>query len=122
MSTIKRYKLLGHGDFEVVVEIDHAVLTEEKLAEANSGFSCDTSRKHYGELRTFLNFLFRNLWFAQVESGGYTVEGLIDQFNWDRQGGGVEGCPKLDGSYGIRLIECAEVYPEDLALVDEVSV
>lgn len=98
MSDSKRnYRLTFMGLFEVFVEVDHAVLTEEKLREhMNFWTEGESLINGYGTpLKAFLTLLCRRIMKQSVLSLN-----VKDEFN----SGCIEGYPPLDGTHGLTLI------------------
>jgi hypothetical protein len=111
----KRYALVDFNDeFLVTVEIDHDVMTDERLHEINdfwSGSKGRLSDARGSVLVAVLKLLHCELWWTQARAGGLTRQGVIDAFAW-KNGNGIEGWPSLDGSDGIELIECDVLDPD----------
>ncbi|MGE8577707.1 MAG: DUF2528 family protein [Burkholderia contaminans] len=100
MTDIKKYVLTHDFSYEIVVDVDHNILTDEKLCELVrfwSGGDADIER--HGPLQAFLK-LFAARFFAA------TVEELSpkDAFNAGR----IEGFPAVDGSTGLRVVDYDE--------------
>ncbi len=127
-ETTKRYCLTG-DNFEMTVEIDHAVMTDEKLHEINRFW---TSAEHRLAmvggfvLNTVLEMLFCHVQRLIVEDPfGLNLNGVLHAFAWkDNQGSrknGEEGWPEMDGSYGIRIVSVTEVDLDDEPVISEVT-
>lgn len=124
----KLYRL--HGDnFDMTVEVDHAVLTEDKLHEINNFWSAADHRlkEHDGSvLDAILEMLFSKVQFMVAEAGGLlSLNSALFKFSWrDRRGAykdGEEGWPDMDGSYGIRIVEIGELTFDESPLIEEVQ-
>ncbi len=63
--------------------------------------------QHDGVLNAVLKMLAREIIFIQF-TAGYTIDGLIKQFDWD-SGNGQEGWPPMDGSHGIKIIDTEDL-------------
>ena len=105
---IKKYKVEHDSGAEMTVEIDHSIMTEEQLHELNNFWSTATERigdEDGNVLHAVLKLLLERVLLVQLE-GGYSIQGVINSFDWDYQhgNGGQEGYPKLDGSSGIKLL------------------
>jgi hypothetical protein len=118
MANIKRYEIDYDWKANVTVEIDHDIVTEEALHELNNFWSNAEYRvmQHDSVLNAVLKMLAREI--IQIQfTAGYTTDYLIKQFDWD-SGNGQEGCPPMDGSQGIKIIDT-----EDLELdYDDMSI
>lgn len=110
--TIKRYSVDCNDMAEVIIEIDHDVATEEKLHEINDFWS--NSEQRIGEARSVLGAVLKMLTakvlYLALEDGFAGVESVIRSFDYEIEGVvGHEGWPKLDGSYGIKLIDFTDL-------------
>lgn len=120
MSNIKQYKLSApFADFEVVVEIDHDKVTDELLTEINTFWSGDEERLDKADgnvLHAVLGMLYRRVWWALAEMGGYAhIETMVDHFKRH-----MEGWPLMDGSAGIRFISFDEIEFDHSVDIEEV--
>lgn len=114
-------------DFCLSVEVDRDLMTDERLHEINRfwGNADDLLAEADGDVfRAVLGRLFREVRAINLEHRGLHLEGVLHEFAWrDRRGepkSGVEGWPPLDGSEGLRLVECdAEVDLDDEPLISE---
>ncbi|MCW3642509.1 DUF2528 family protein [Burkholderia cenocepacia] len=100
MTNIKKYVLTHDFSYEIVVDVDHDILTEEKLCDLVRFWSeGDADIERNGPLQAFLK-LFAARFFAA------TVEEISpkDAFNAGR----IEGFPPVDGSSGLRVVEYDE--------------
>lgn len=105
---IKKYKVEHESGAEMIVEIDHSIMTEEQLHELNNFWSSSKDRLYREDgnvLYAVLKNLLQVVLSVQYE-GGLNLQGVINAFDWDYKygNGGQEGYPKLDGSSGIKLI------------------
>ncbi|WP_035276512.1 DUF2528 family protein [Desulforegula conservatrix] len=102
---IKKYKIDYDWKAEVRVEIDHDIATEEKLKEINDFWigAEDRVRQEGSVLNAVLKMLTRTCLLLQIEKG-YNTVGIIEEFDWDTSNGGIEGWPKMDGSFGFKLL------------------
>lgn len=105
MGNIKRYTVDYDWKAELEVEIDHDVMTDEKLHEINNFWSNAKSRidKHGSVLNAVLIMLAQQSMLIGV-SNDYNVYGIVSEFSWD-EGNGQEGWPPMDGSHGIKIID-----------------
>lgn len=118
MTNIKVYKIDYDLKASVTIEIDHDIVTETGLHELN-GFWTNANwrvKRDGGVLNAVLKMLAREIIYMQF-TAGYTIDYLIEQFDWD-SGNGQEGWPPMDGSHGIKIIDT-----EDLELeYDDMSI
>lgn len=105
MSSIKRYSIEAPfaDDFEVVVEIDHDLMTEELLHEINNFWSEAEDRLdecNGNVLYAVLGILYRRIWWSLAELGGDAhIDHMVDHFK-----NNLEGWPLMDGSAGIKFV------------------
>ena len=94
----KRYTITYDWSFDMVVTIDHDVLTDEKLHEINNFWSGaeDRLRRDKG------NVLHAVLRMLALRAFVTTVTDLAPEDMW--RVNPPEGWPPLDGSYGIQLL------------------
>lgn len=106
---IKKYNIEYDLKVNVYVEIDHSIATDEILKEIIEFWtgSEDLVKQAGGVLNAVLKMLTRTCLYLQIETG-YNVTGIIEKFDWDARNGGQEGWPKMDGSYGIKLLRVDE--------------
>lgn len=120
MSNIKRYRLdAPFAEFEVLVEIDHDLLTEELLHEINDFWSGSKERltdAHGIVLDAVLGILYRTLWFVVIESGNTSPESIAQEF------ARREGWPPLDGTNGIKIIHVDSVDFDHIPTIEEATV
>ena len=103
----KRYSINWY-DWDVVVEIDHDIVTDEKLHAINNFWTGADDRlcvANESVLDAVLCSLAERCFQLQIEYG-YTTKGLIGLFSWtDPLGfGPQEGWPNMDGTDGFKLI------------------
>ncbi|MBR7777400.1 DUF2528 family protein [Undibacterium rugosum] len=107
MSNIKKYKVT-YDLFDLYVEIDHEVMTDEKLHEINNFWGNATYRfksQNKGDITaTVLKLLASEVFRQSVTSWN-----PIDQFEWGK-GKGIEGWPSMDGSDGIKITHVDELF------------
>jgi len=99
---IKRYNVNWDHQLDLVVEIDHDQVTDEFLHSINSFWSEADDRLDDADnnvLNAVLKMLGQQCWELMI-ANGFNTYGLIQEFN-DR-----EGWPDMDGSYGIKIINC----------------
>ncbi|WP_221800465.1 DUF2528 family protein [Oceanobacter mangrovi] len=104
MSNIKLYRIDWDYKAELVVEVDHEVMTEEKLHEINNFWTSPESR--ISDAGTVLNAVLKMLTSRCIDlmiESGWGDSFLVDKFDWDKKYG-VEGWPQMDGSEGIKII------------------
>ncbi len=126
--TTKRYRMSA-DNFDMTVEIDHAVMTEDKLHEINRFWTGAESRLYEKDgfvLGAVLELLFCRVQRVIVEDPfGLSLEGVINEFAWkDHRGNrknGQEGWPDMDGSYGIRIVDVDEVLLDERPTIREVQ-
>jgi hypothetical protein len=93
----KQYRLTYADGYEMKVEIDHSILTEEKLHELNNFWSNAESRLiRCTVLDAVLKMLCSTFMAESVERFD-----PVAAFN----SGEIEGWPPLDGSWGIKLLD-----------------
>jgi hypothetical protein len=88
-----------------MVEVNHELMTEEKLHEINNFWSGHEARIRDDEtaLNAVLKMLTEAVARLQIEYN-YNTFGIVSLFDWD-DGGGQEGWPKMDGSFGIKITD-----------------
>ena len=98
----KQYTTCIGDAFYTTVQINHDVLTDEKLHGINSFWMDAEYRlsKHNGDVSLAVVERLAQRIFC-IEASGYDA---ADEFNQHR----VEGWPKLDGSEGLRLLICGD--------------
>lgn len=109
MANIKRYEIDYDWKASVTVEIDHDIVTEAELHNLNNFWSNAEWRikQHGGVLNAVLKALAWRVIYIQFTEG-YTIEGLIEQFDWNSRNG-QEGWPPMDGSHGIKIIDTEDL-------------
>ncbi|NTZ82386.1 DUF2528 family protein [Burkholderia metallica] len=96
MGNIKQYVLTHDFSYEVVVEVDHDVMTEAKLLELVRFWSNgEDDIERHGPLNAFLR-LFAAAFLAE------TVSSVDPKGSFNA--GRVEGFPAVDGSAGLRVL------------------
>lgn len=118
MADIKTYEIDYDLKASVTIEINHDIVSEADLHELNNFWTNANWRvkRDGGVLNAVLKMLAREIMYIQF-TAGYTIDGLIKQFDWD-SGNGQEGWPPMDGSHGIKIIDT-----EDLELdTDDMSI
>ncbi|AMH01850.1 DUF2528 domain-containing protein [Serratia liquefaciens] len=105
MPNIKRYEIEYDWKGSLTVEIDHEVMTDEKLHEINDFWSSNTYRisKQGSVLNAVLAMLAQQAFLIQI-SNDYNTYGVVSAFSWT-DGEGQEGWPPMDGSEGIKIID-----------------
>ena len=107
MTTIKTYTLDYDDKAEVIVEVDHDILNDELLHQINNFWS-DAKFRLIDCNGNILKVVLRLLATAALRE---------EIMNWSAvtsfQQGTMEGWPKLDGSYGIKLVKVEELTFED---------
>ncbi|WP_129954211.1 DUF2528 family protein [Escherichia coli] len=90
MSNIKKYIIDYDWKASIEIEIDHDVMTEEKLHQIN------------------------NFWSDLAISSDLNAYGVVCEFDWN-DGNGQEGWPPMDGSEGIRItdIDTSGIFDSD---------
>jgi hypothetical protein len=107
----KQYQLTYADGYDMTVEVDHSILTDEKAHELNnfwSGAQDRIDRRRGDIIETVLTMLC-------VEFMQLSVEHLDPEAAFNN--GEVEGWPPLDGSWGIKLVHY-EPFEFESALVD----
>lgn len=126
-GTKKCYRMIG-DNFEMTVEIDHAVMTEEKLHEINNFWTSPKSRvaDRGTVLHAVLALLFQRVQRVVVENPfGLNVHGVLYAFEWKGHCGepknGEEGWPEMDGRHGIRIVSVTDVDLDEEPVISEVT-
>ncbi|MCM2494576.1 DUF2528 family protein [Burkholderia glumae] len=100
MTNIKRYVLTHDFSYEIVVDVDDNIITDEKLCELVRFWSDGQAYiKQHGPLQAFLKLFAARFFAASVEELAPK-----DAFNAGR----VEGFPAVDGSSGLRVVDYDE--------------
>jgi hypothetical protein len=94
----KRYTLTYDWSFDMVVTIDHSILTDEKLHEINNFWSGAQERLRAARG----NICKAVLTMLALHAFRMTITDLDPEGRLRR--GEEEGWPPLDGSYGIQLL------------------
>jgi hypothetical protein len=103
MPDKKTYTVSYDNKFEMTVEIDHAVMTDEKLHEIND-FWGDAHYRFINADRDITKAVLKLL-AAHAFRLTLTSFNAIDAFNDNRQ----EGWPAMDGSEGITIVRIDDV-------------
>ncbi|MDO5940605.1 DUF2528 family protein [Burkholderia cepacia] len=112
MANIKQYVLTHDFSYEIVVDVDHDILTEAKLVELEMFWGDGEARiAQFGPLNAFLR-RFAARFFAE------SVSSLAPKalFNAGR----IEGFPAVDGSAGllVRSYDEFEFTAEDVDVLE----
>ncbi|OKP27645.1 DUF2528 family protein [Serratia fonticola] len=105
---IKRYVISWFCTLDLIVEIDHDILTEEKLHQINNFWIDAKGRLIDADgnvLHAVLKMLGRRC-FLLCAADWFDGSELATKFN-------EEGWPPMDGSHGIRIIDCDELEFEE---------
>lgn len=122
MSNIKRYSIEApfSEDFEVVVEINHDLMTDELLHQINNFWmeADDRLDEHDGNvLHAVLGILYRRVWWSLAEMGGDAhIDHMVEYFSKN-----LEGWPVMDGSYGIKFISYDSIEFDHQPKIKEVA-
>ncbi|ECX7396387.1 DUF2528 family protein, partial [Escherichia coli] len=105
MSNIKKYIIDYDWKASIEIEIDHDVMTEEKLHQINNFWSDSEYRlnKHGSVLNAVLIMLAQHALLIAISSD-LNAYGVVCEFDWN-DGNGQEGWPPMDGSEGIRITD-----------------
>ncbi len=99
----------------IEIEIDHDVMTEEKLHQINNFWSDSEYRlnKHGSVLNAVLIMLAQHALLIAISSD-LNAYGVVCEFDWN-DGNGQEGWPPMDGSEGIRItdIDTSGIFDSD---------
>ncbi|HFO6377389.1 TPA: DUF2528 family protein, partial [Escherichia coli] len=103
----------------IEIEIDHDVMTEEKLHQINNFWSDSEYRlnKHGSVLNAVLIMLAQHALLIAISSD-LNAYGVVCEFDWN-DGNGQEGWPPMDGSEGIRItdIDTSGIFdPDDMTI------
>lgn len=102
---IKRYNVNWDYQLDLVVEIDHDLVTDVLLHSINSFWSGAAGRLNDAEdnvLMAVLKMLGQQCWELMV-AHEFNTYGLIQEFSQR------EGWPTMDGAYGIKIIDCDQL-------------
>jgi Protein of unknown function (DUF2528) len=102
----KRYMVSYNHNFDMVVEIDHAVMTDELLHSIDDFWSdaeCRLDAESGDITKTVLKFLAAEAFRLTISTWD-----AIRVFDWN-SGGGQEGWPSMDGSAGIKIVSIDQV-------------
>ncbi|MFY7435245.1 DUF2528 family protein [Enterobacter cloacae complex sp. CDL008] len=103
MANVKKYTVDYDWKAEIDIEIDHDVMTDEKLHEINNFWSESgyRLRKHKTVLNAVLILLTQHAMLIALGKDLNTY-GVVCEFDW-KNGDGQEGWPPMDGSEGIKI-------------------
>ena len=108
--------------YEAIFAVDLNVFTQEKAHEINKFWSDDDSRLDDadGDAVVAVLKLLTSVCFSLKIAHSLNDYGVTNQFDWD-DGNGVEGWPKMDGSYGITIISIDEITfdADDISIKNE---
>ncbi|EFJ3663118.1 TPA: DUF2528 family protein [Escherichia coli] len=98
MSNIKKYIIDYDWKASIEIEIDHDVMTEEKLHQINNFWSDSEYRlnKHGSVLNAVLIMLAQHALLIAISSD-LNAYGVVCEFDWN-DGNGQEGWPPMDGN------------------------
>ncbi|AOJ05100.1 single-stranded DNA-binding protein [Burkholderia mayonis] len=100
MTAIKQYVLTHDFSYEIVVDVDHDILTDDKLCELVRFWSeGEAYIEQHGPLQAFLKLFAARFFAASVEALSPK-----DAFNAGR----IEGFPAVDGSSGLSVVDYDE--------------
>ncbi|EIX9026393.1 DUF2528 family protein [Klebsiella aerogenes] len=115
MGNIKKYTVDYDWKAELTIEIDHDVMTDEKLHEINNFWSNADYRlgRHGSVLNAVLVMLAKEALLIAL-SQNYNTYGVVSEFDWSN-GEGVEGWPHMDGSEGIKItnVDVSGIFDSD---------
>ncbi|EMR7184339.1 TPA: DUF2528 family protein [Escherichia coli] len=119
MSNIKKYIIDYDWKASIEIEIDHDVMTEEKLHQINNFWSDSEYRlnKHGSVLNAVLIMLAQHALLIAISSD-LNAYGVVCEFDWN-DGNGQEGWPSMDGSEGIRITDIDTsgiIDPDDMTI------
>lgn len=109
MANVKRYKIEWDYIAEIIIDIDHDIMTNEELQEINNFWTSAKYREESkGGLVNGVLCMLGSAIFREQFVHEWLIEDLIKQFDWDA-GEGVEGWPPMDGSHGITIVDVSEI-------------
>lgn len=105
MANIKRYQVKWNDLARIIIDVDHDLLTENKLHQINNfwSFAEDRLDELNGHVLNAVLALLAEECFRLSFQGCFIPSLLIDAFD-----SGVEGWPRMDGSEGLKIISCDE--------------
>lgn len=109
----------------ITVEIDHAILTDDKLHEINNFWisaAVKLADRSGNVTHAVLDRVLRKVMWIQIVED-WTLEALIRQFDYELRdwSGDTEGFPKMDGTEGIRIIQVEDPDFDDYGIeIEEV--
>lgn len=95
---IKTYKATYAEDFDMLIEIDHDVMTEANLHEINNFWG--GAERRLADSDTVLLAVLKNLCVTFMDESVQRLDPMASFKNGD-----VEGWPPLDGSQGIKVLK-----------------
>lgn len=109
--SVKRYKVTHNGREEMEVEIDHSVMTDDKLHEINNFWG----EAEWRLMRADGDIVKTVLRMLMTHAMRMTIEEWDAITAFDRSTGhGQEGWPSMDGSEGIKIVSIDQVvFDED---------
>jgi hypothetical protein len=115
-ETTRRYNLCN-DNFEMEIEVDHALMTDEKLHEINNFWSGERYRisSAGSVLNAVLQLVFNQSADFVFRCLANEPKDLICEFNHK------EGFPPMDGSYGILIVQCDREVVWDTPFISEVE-
>lgn len=112
--SILRFKVRDEDTyaFEVLIEVDDAIFTEDVAREHNEFFSNAEYRLEEAGTHTkaVVLMLARSLWVRQARDASHP--------NWIRAEFDEEGLPRLDGSQGVFLVSVDDVEIPDMEILE----
>ncbi|NCG55251.1 DUF2528 family protein [Serratia fonticola] len=102
---IKRYVIGWFCTLDLIVEIDHDIVTEKELHEINNFWSDSQDRLMDADgnvLHAVLKMLGQRCWPLLIANWTMSGSSLSKAFD-------EEGWPPMDGSCGFRIIDCDEL-------------
>lgn len=98
------------NDFTAVFAVDHSVMTDEKLHEINNFWGDEDLRldDENGDITMAVLKMLAGVCFNLQVSYDLNTWGVMSRFDWDDDAG-VEGWPKMDGTYGIMILSVDKV-------------
>nr|WP_315481491.1 DUF2528 family protein [uncultured Undibacterium sp.] len=102
MNNSKKYRVSYDDKFEMIVEIDHAIMTDEELHEINNfwgdaSYRFDKSNRNITE--TVLKLLASKAFSESIRSWD-PVKAIEESEGWPT---------KMDGTFGIKIISIDDV-------------
>ena len=115
-----KYKINYDWKVDVIIEIDDEIMTNKALTEINTFWSNHDRRLNDADgivLNAVLKLLTGVVLSLKVEYG-YNTTGIVSLFDWNENGGSIEGWPEMNGSKGIEIIRVDdfEFDPDDMTV------